>query len=474
MKFKLSITLLSILGISSLGYAEPQAQESVSIATPKADTKDSEFKNAVNDLKVSGFGFARYFGIAGKNGSGFSQQYRIKLDVTTGKVYGYSVTGGIFFSQGSSTPDLGSTTNSAVQGSRGTAYNDNFSDRFNIATIYGSKEFSINSTKTQIDLGKLNLNTPFNDKTLDLATGGQVNIKQSIDGGEMRYYAGFFDSWMSDSFAYNIRRLVTGDTGQMNAASLGIGNNLSLVGASGKLMKGDLSFQVYGGNIWRLFNFIGFGDVAYKFSAGDNKFGILAQVATAFLNSDRRFLYVDKPNTFLSENSANTRGIYNLQFNYKLHKFSAKLGYLGSFGDGYGVLLDYKGGIDTAGKIWNGNMDATYDGLGAFGAGGFKGSSINVAYLAASYGINNVKVGLDVAYVFGNTHVPLLKVTDSKAGSFTESSRGSQNFTNANFVEITPSITYNFTKKFEISLLAAGIVGDINFFKTRAEMKYTF
>ena len=102
------------------------------------------------------------------------------------------ITGGIFFSQGSSTPDSGARTHSAVQGSRGTAYNDNFSDRFNIGQIYGSKEFKTNSISINIDGGKMNLDTPFNDKALDLGTGGRINMKQKVNRGEVGYHLSFF------------------------------------------------------------------------------------------------------------------------------------------------------------------------------------------------------------------------------------------------------------------------------------------
>ncbi|WP_158657025.1 hypothetical protein [Helicobacter aurati] len=40
----------------------------------------------------------------------------------------------MLFAQGSEAIDAGRTTNGDVQGSRGIANNDNFADRFNIAT----------------------------------------------------------------------------------------------------------------------------------------------------------------------------------------------------------------------------------------------------------------------------------------------------------------------------------------------------
>lgn len=471
----LYIALLNIININA--FANPESTQTNTIDS--APKKDSEFKNIINDIKISGFGFARYFYVGGEGGYGLSQQYRIKLDVTTGKVKGFSVTGGIFFSQGSSTPDSGARTHSAVQGSRGTAYNDNFSDRFNIGQIYGSKEFKTNSISINIDGGKMNLDTPFNDKALDLGTGGRINMKQKVNRGEVGYHLSFFDSWMSDHAAYNMRRLVDGDTGQMNAGSLGIGNNLTTFGLKGKLLDDTLHFRLYAANMFRLFDLMTFGDIDYGLKLGNHKLTILAQVAFAMMTTDRAYLLLDNDNRFMSQefgNTAKTRGIYNIQLTYKIHNFSAKIGYLGSFGSGYGVLLDYKGGIDTAGKVWNGNFTATYEGLGAFGSGSFRGTNINVAYLQLGYKFKfPLKLGLDVAYIFGNTNMPVLNVmANPTIPTHTYASRGSQTFMHADFFEITPSITYNFTKNFEVSIFGAGFIGDIQFFKTRAELKYTF
>ena len=108
------------------------------------------------------------------------------------------------------------------------------------------------------------------------------------------------------------------------------------------------------------------------------------------------------------------------------------------------------------------------------GSGSFKNSSINVAYIAAEYGFKiPLKVGLDVAYVFGNTYMPILKVSPHNSAE-TISGLSQKFIKNASFVEITPHITYKFFDKLELSFLAATLAGDIDFFKTRTELKYTF
>ena len=141
MKKVFSMVLAGVL--SQMAFAETQTQggqqvakdSSLQEAAVTSVKKENKLKGLVTNAKVSGFGFARFYTINGFDNigqNGQSQQYRIKLDVTSGKVYGFSATAGIFFSQGSSTPDVGSNTNSAVQGGRGTAFTNNFSDRFNI------------------------------------------------------------------------------------------------------------------------------------------------------------------------------------------------------------------------------------------------------------------------------------------------------------------------------------------------------
>lgn len=488
-------TLFQIASAETKTQNSEQVKDSVQQEIIAPAHKENKLKDLATNAKVSGFGFARFFTINGFDNigqNGQSQQYRIKFDVTSGKVNGFSATAGLFFSQGSSTPDVGNNTNSAVQGGRGTAFTDNFSDRFNIAQIFASKEFEVKSVSAKIDVGKINISSPLSDNKVDLGTGFVANAKQKIDGlGNFKYYASFYDSWSGDHVGYNIRtRLPNKD--HTEAAGVGIGNNLTLLGVNGEVMGKALNFNVYAGNIYRFMDFLLYGEAKYGMKLNDSmKLSILAQTSMAALNGSPK-LYLgfngkDIQTNFNNElkTAAKFRGIFNIQAKLGIDKLSVKLGYLGSFGDGYGTLLDYKGGIDTAGKIWNGNITATYEGLGMLGSGSFKDSSINVAYVAAEYGFQiPLKVGLDIAYVFGNTYTPNLKVSpnsheitipythidDNKNADITK-----QKFIkNASFIEITPSITYKFFDRLELSLIAATLVGDIDFFKTRTELKYTF
>lgn len=465
--------------ISQKGYGD----------TAPAVKQTNILKDVVTKAKVSGFGFARFLTINGFDNigqNGQSQQYRIKLDVTSGQVYGFSATAGIFFSQGSSTPDVGNNTDGAVQGGRSTAFTNNFSDRFNISQLFASKEFNIDEINAKIDVGKINISSPLSDNKVDLGTGIVANVKHSVDSlGDFKYYASFYDSWSGDQMGYNIRYRspMNGNTAltDQNAAGIGIGNNLTLLGSSGKMMDKALNFSVYAGNIYGFMDFLFYGEAKYVMNLSPMNLTFLAQTSMASLSNnphlDLGFNGKSITSNFDTElqSAAKFRGLYNLQAKLSYNKMSLKAGYLGSFGDGYGTLIDYKGSMDTAGKIWNGNMTATYEGLGMLGSGSFKNSSINVVYVAAEYGFKiPLKIGLDIAYVFGNTNTPVLKVSPH-GSSINHASIGQQQFIwQANFAEITPQISYKCFDGLELSVMAGTLVGDINFFKTKTELKYTF
>ena len=459
---------LAFMALCSGVFAqELQETKEIQEIVEKKEVK-SPVTQILGNAEVSGFLFARYFYIGGARGNGQTQQYRGKIDITSGKLDGYSMKAGIFFSQGSSTPDLNSSTDNATQGSRAAAFIDNFSDRFSISQLYGQKEFSIDNTHFHIALGKMNMNTPLNDKNLDLATGALLHIKHK----DMTYMAGFYDSFISDMASYNLRTLVSeGGRGQINAAGLSIGNNLSILGIS---YSKDINVRLFTLNAFRLFDFMMFGDADYTFNVGSGKLKLAAQIAMTKMNDNAILLTGSKATNFSIEraNLASFRGIFNVNASYVINSYSMKLGFLGSFGDGYGVILDYKGDINTAGKVWNGNITAVYEGFGALGSGSFNNTSLYSLYASLDYGFKiPLKISLDIAYVFGNTNMPLLDVLDNQIfHSF--ASRGSQRFAHVSFVEITPNLTYKFNKHMEFSLFAATLLGEMQFFKTRAELRY--
>lgn len=448
-----------------------EAQEKLEYQN-KDTQEESKTKTAiaqvVNGTKVSGFAFARHFSNFGDLG-GNSQQYRLKLDVTTGELNGYSVTGGILFSQGSSTPTNTSSTHGAVQGSRGTAYNGNFSDRFGISNFYASKNIKTETISFDAKLGKMNIASPFSDKNLDLSTGFEANLKHN----NINYFFHYSDSWMTDTLAYVFRRsnLKTSSGSSIGtnqeAAAIGVGNDLFILGANGKNIFGNFDFNAYAANTINFFDLLFFADGAYKLKTSFGDFNFKAQIATANMKQSPNLLLGGNRGVNITSDFHTTlkdqamfRGIYNLLIGYKYNKFGLKVGYLGSFGDGYGVSLTSKGGIDVGGKMWYSNFTATYEGFGILSSGSKKNTDIQVAYFVTEYSFKKpVKIALDIAYITGNNNFYL--TTSSQP-------------INVNLWEITPSIKYNFTKQLEISAQSAFYTGDLDLVKTRMELKYTF
>lgn len=438
--------------------------------TSKKDTaKDESFiKKITTGIKLNGVAFIRQFNNFGDLG-GNSQQYRLKLDVTSGEFYGYSVTGGIFFSQGTSTPGNDNVVYGSIQGSRGSAYNAYFSDRFGIGVFYASKSIKTDNIDFKANLGKMNIHSPLSDKILDLATGVEAILKYK----NIQYHFQYANSWITDTLAYVFREQnmkAVGSTTVLkdqNAAAIGLGNHLFILGASGKKVFKDFDFNIYGINALGLFDLLFFADGTYTFKTGGGDFIIKAQVATANLNSAPNILLGGSGGKKLTsdlhtsiKDEAQFRGIYNVNLSYKYSNFSAKVGYLGSFGDGYGVSLSAKGGIDVGGKMWHGNFSSAYGGFGVFSSGSKKGTDIKVAYLATEYKFKKpVKIGFDAAYVTGKNNFYLTTSSTPK---------------DQTFWELTPSIKYNFTKNLEISALSAFYVGSMELIKTRLELKYNF
>ncbi|OBV29393.1 hypothetical protein BKN38_07330 [Helicobacter sp. CLO-3] len=484
---------------SSAQNPAPATSQAPSATQSSAQSSTKEaIKGAFSGAKVEGFGFARYFSNFGEDGEGYSQQYRLKLDVTSGDINGYSITGGIIFSQGSSTPDTGYTTHGSVQGSRGYVDNGNFSDRFGISVFSANKTFKFSdSDKLSIKLGRLNLKSSLNDKNLDMGTGGSA-VFQS---GKIAYGLEYYDSFIPDKASYALRRRYPAG-GSAETRAVGIGNNLAILSVKTGKVKGkdgkekDADFGGFGFNVtlanaYEFVDYMAFVEGSYKIL--DTGLSLKAQVVATGINANPNNLQVgystSDTNTKLplgwahASDYAQFRGIYNINLAYKIGGFSSKLGYLGSFGDGYGVIFDTKGGIDASGKAWNEYFTATYEGFGILGSGSKSGTDIMLAYLNLAYKFDmGIKIALDTTYVGGNNNFPILSSASdaTKVGvtQYNAANGGllnhSQRFKSVDFVEITPSIAYNFTKNLELSAFAAVFAGDINLTKTRFELKYTF
>lgn len=444
----------------------------------------SSLKEAIEDTTISGFAFGRITSNGGKDGAGSRFQFRVKADLTSGEIKGYSLTGGIFFSQGSGTPDLGNNTNDDIQGSRATRFSGS-SDVFNISNLYINKNFDF--TKTSIKIGQMNIVSPFTDKSLDRGIGGA--IKNTDISGLKIVFEGY-DTWMTDDFYVAAQAY-------KSSVGAGIGNNLFLGGVEGDYgldeeNRHKINFKIYDLYAKDLIDLMAFGEVAYKYSMSEHIFfSLLGQIAFAEVSKNPGFksksAYLDgyfankvvqetlpgKP----SQELATSRGLWNIQASAEIHKFYAKIGYTRSFSDGYAVMLDNVGAIDTAGKLWNGSQGHGADGFGFLGAGATKGTNISAIYAELDYKLWDFILALDVAYISGQNNYPLLKAGSMNAN---RNYRGvvpayiNNKTMDASFVELTPTLTYKVTKKLSAQIYFASILGDINLNRTRFQVTYNF
>lgn len=450
----------------------------------------SSLQEALEQADIKGFAFGRYTAMGGEDAAGQRYQFRTKIDITSGEIEGYSLTGGIFFSQGSGTPDKGNNTDDDIQGSRGVRTDMSGSDVFNISNLYINKNFS--NTKTSIQVGQMNIISPFTDKSVDRGLGAYA---QNSDIKGLKFSVFGYDSWMVDDIYVVAQASKLPNDGKKKGA--GIGNNLFIIGIDGNYdldenSSHNLSFKLYDLYANRLIDYMIFGELSYKYTIGEHTYvKFMGQIAASGVNGNAAFesksLYlssyfdnkvnaeslVNKPLQELATN----RGLYNLQASLEIHKLYAEIGFAGSFADGYGVLLDNVGGFNTAGKLWNGSQGHGADGFGFLGSGATKNTSINAFYAEIDYKIGSFVLALDGAWISGKNNYPLLLAGSANVD---RDYRGKvagypdKRTMDASFVEITPSISYKFTKKLSAQIYYASIFGDISLNRTRLQVTYNF
>lgn len=450
----------------------------------------NSLKEAFEQADIKGFAFGRYTVMGGKDAAGQRYQFRTKIDLTSGEVDGYSLTGGIFFSQGSGTPDKGNNTDNDIQGSRGVRTDMSGSDVFNISNLYINKNFS--NTKTSIGVGQMNIVSPFTDKSVDRGLGVYA---QNSDIKGLKFSAFGYDSWMVDDIYIVAQGSKLPKDDKKKGA--GIGNNLFIIGIDGNYdldenSSHNVSFKLYDLYANRLIDYMIFGELSYKYTFGEHTYvRFMGQIAASGVNANASFQsrslylsgYFDNkvaaeslPGKSLQELASN-RGLYNLQVSAEIHKLYVEIGFAGSFADGYGVLLDNVGGFNTAGKLWNGSQGHGADGFGFLGSGATKNTSINAFYAEIDYKIGSFVLALDGAWISGKNNYPLLLAGSS---NIDRDYRGkvagypNKRTMDASFVEITPSISYKFTKKLSAQIYYASIFGDISLNRTRLQVTYNF
>ncbi len=465
----LSLSLGSILAASSFSGLEA-----------------AKLSDVISNATIEGFAFGRVHALHGANGDGARYQLRFKPTLTSGEIYGVSASAGIFFSKGSSTPDNNNTDND-IGGSRGDTIKSPV-DRFNIGDYYitfNAKETL--GSKTTIRLGQRSPGTPFNDNNLDRALG--VFIENNDIGA---YNVGFqwWDTWMGDDI------YISPPTGDITYTGAGIGNNMFMAYIkSGADFTKDtgLSYNLYYSLIHRWVNAMIFGDVAYTMGFGDSSLTFTGQVSfTSIANNPRIFSSSKKLAGLYGSayNYAKNRGMYNIRVDYKYNFtqatedgsstpvgfFGASAGFAGSFGDGFGTLIDNTGGLKLGGHLWNSFSGAEANGFGILGVGGFKNSSIIVPYVKAEFGYKKFGTALDIAYI-NASHFFFLK--KGSTGTNLNTAQGilyeNDNYVKAaNFLDVALSATYKFTDNINALIAYGYAIGNPSFGRFRFQVNYLF
>lgn len=452
----------------------------------------AKLSDVINNASIDGFAFGRVHAVDGRDGEGVRYQFRFKPTITSGAIYGVSASAGLFFSKGSSTPD-NNTADNDIGGSRGQTI-DSLVDRFNIGDFYitlDGKE-TLN-TKTIVRLGQRSPGTPFNDNNLDRALGV---FAENNDLSAMNFGFQWWDSWMGDDI------YISTPSGDISSAGAGIGNNMFMAyiksGADFTKETG-LSYNLWYGGIHRWVNAMVFGDIAYTANFGNQSLTFTGQVSYTSI-SNSVFIFAPKSNALAglgwNDNEkyfAKNRGMYNIRVDYKYNFtqanteedeaekvvgfFGASAGLAGSFGDGFGTLIDNTGGLKLGGHLWNSYSGAEANGFGILGVGGFKNSSIIVPYLKAEIGYKKFGAALDVAYVDASHFFYLKKgsTTGTNLNKVTDNLYGASNHIKAaSFLDVALSATYKFTDSINMLAAYGYAFGDPQFGRFRFQVNYVF
>ncbi|MDE5602737.1 MAG: major outer membrane protein [Helicobacter sp.] len=302
---------------------------------------------------------------------------------------------------------------------------------------FGVREFTAvitpDITSTTLKLGKMPLMTPLNDSD-DRGTG--VFITNS-DISNWSFVAGAFDSWSLDD--------------GVPSATDSIAKPLYTLAA---LSNYETSIGNFDTQLWLYYvqdiaDFIGFGELAWN----NNMVSLVGQYAYSKLDSTGPLSATVKDGNDLAAapgmwgyKPKEANDLYTLQAEVNFGNFdipaAISIGYLGNTQKGYAVSLDNEGAFNKAGNIWFENP-ATGINISMFNVGGghmpqgFEKNKLGVLYANANYDIlENLNVGID--YVIGKNKL-------------TRGLRDEKTSGNITFQEISPNLTWQYSKSLEIS-----------------------
>lgn len=431
-----------------------------------ANAKTS-LEEAIKGTTISGYAYGQLTSMFGDDASGSAFRSRVFANINTGAIGGFSVGTTAFASIGGGAPNGGTFIDNSTNntGSVATALD------LGLLTLSGNMDFTEYGSKTTIIGGKTNIMTAFNDSTWDYGYGIYIS-NEDIEG--VKFSAQAFGAWSLDN-----NDLIT--TADVPKDELNSNRGLYIVGveAGGEKLAGA-SIKFYAGHATKTIDYMVATDLAYTIS------GITLQTQVAVADVDVNSYHFAKTGAYGEDLSANLRGLYNIQLAYESKDvgFSAKGGFTGSFGDGYGALLN-NASFNMGGQFWYDTLSSGANGYGMSGVGGTKYTTVSgntptvhntdimVGYVGVAYtGVKSLKLGLDYAFVGGNNNYGLMK-----KGSANKTTNPLDPITNMNatFHEVSFTASYGFfDNKLTLSGLIGSTFGDLQMARARMKVQYSF
>lgn len=432
-----------------------------------ANAKTS-LEEAIKGTTISGYVYGQMTSMFGDDASGNAFRSRLYANVNTGSIGGFSLGTTVFASMGQGAPDGGKfLANSTTDGSVASALD------VGLLSLSGKMDFTEYGSKTTLMGGKTNIMTAFNDNAWDFGYGIYAS-NEDIEG--VKFSAQVFGAWTLDN--ENAIGTVGNDGVISYRDGISTDQPLYIVGveAGGEKLAGA-SVKFYAGHATKMIDYMAAADISYTIA------GVTIQSQVAVLDADvnnSTFAYSVGNNDL----SANLRGLYNIQLAYsnKDVGFSAKGGFTGSFGDGYGALLNYAS-FNMGGQFWYDTV-SNRNGYGLTGAGGYKylgkdgsvhNTDIMVGYVGVTYtGVKSLKLGLDYAYVGGDNNYVLMKKGRTNTSNTSKMHVGDTNM-NATFHEVSFTASYGFfDNKLTLSGLIGSTFGDAQMARGRVKVQYSF
>lgn len=298
--------------------------------------------------------------------------------------------------------------------------------------------YSADSIKTDIKLGKMRLETPFNDAEYDRGIGAMLT-NTSISNWV--FALGAYDSWAIDD---------DGDNTYNNGVYLGA------TMANYEKPFGNIEARLWAYTMQKAINFGAFAEVAFDNSLINAK----AQYLLANAKDGANSLYANTQNTAPELEKKSDLATFTLGFDgaekLKL-PLSLNINYTGNFGKNYAVSWNDSGEIELFGELWYADKFTILNPSP-------KGNERKVSAFAGNIGYNildNLKV--ELSYI---------------SGEWKEKQSGAT--TKTKFQEISPSLTYEYNDRLSVEAYYAMLEekpngGDktkINEFSV--EIRYTF